>query len=128
MHVFLLLSDDASQPSHKSQKGHASHLQDIEEVDENTSSSGGVASILPPHGLTLERQFVEGGEYSVAIQWKPPRPLPEGVTGYCVYVNRDYNCDVKGGEQTSVLLTGIPRKQVRGGVGLCVSRDYICIM
>ena len=73
-----------------------------------------MGSVPPPSGITLERQFVEGGQYSVAIRWEGPSPLPEGVTGYCVYVNGEFNHDVRGGDQTSVLLTGIPRKQVRG--------------
>lgn len=96
----------------KSRAAQSGQLQDIEEVDEDTSS-GGVGSVPPPHGLTLERQFVEGGQYSVAIQWEKPHPLPEGVTGYNVYVNGEFNYDVTGSDQTGVLLTGIPRKQVR---------------
>ena len=105
-----------SQPARRSLKSHSPHLKDIEEVDENTNS-GATESIPPPHGLTLERQFVEGGQYSVAIKWELPHPLPADVTGYSVYVNGECNHDVSGREQTSVLLTGIPRKQVRG---MCV--------
>lgn len=61
----------------------------------------------------LERQYVDGGQYSVAIQWELPRPLPDEATGYCAYVNGEFNHEVSGAEQTSVLLTGIPRKQVK---------------
>ena len=113
-----LIEEDGSQHSRKHKTGHSSLLQDIEEVDEN-SSSGGIHSIPPPTSLVLEKQFVEGGLYTLAIQWVCPSPLPEGTTGYCVYVNGDHNCDVSGPEQNSLLLTGIPRKQVRGG---CMSR------
>ncbi len=113
--LFLSLffsEEDGSQPTRKSSnKGQGSLLQDIEEVDEDISS-GGVPSIPPPSGLTLEKQFVEGGLYTLSIQWVCPNPLPEATTGYCVYVNGDHNCEVSGPEQNSLLLTGIPRKQV----------------
>lgn len=92
-------------------KVQSAHLQDIEEVDE--PSSGGGSGIPPPSGLSLERQFVEGDQYSVAIKWEVPRPLSENVTGYNIYVNGEFNDDVEGSDQTSVLLT---RKQVRGGM------------
>ena len=96
----------------KPPKAQLAQLHDIEEVDEDASSGGG-RGIPPPRGLTLDRQFVEGDEYSVVIKWEPPSPLPEGVTGYNIYVNEEFNYDVVGTDQTSVLLTGIPRKQVR---------------
>lgn len=53
--------------------------------------------------------------YTIALQWEVPHPFPEGATGYSVYVNGESNCDVEGVTQTGVLLTGIPRKQVREG-------------
>lgn len=109
--VSSILDEDGSQPSRKSHKGHSSLLQDIEEVDEDISS-GGIQSIAPPTDLTLDKQFVEGGLYTLSIRWACPEPLPPGTTGYCVYVNGDHNCDVNGPEVTSLLLTGIPRKQV----------------
>ena len=99
----------------------SSELQDIQEVDEDASSRG-QGSIPPPHGLTLERQFVEDGQYSVAIQWKVPRSLPTKAMGYAVYVNGEFSYDVSGSDQTSVLLTGIPRKQVKYVLGVaCTS-------
>lgn len=76
-------------------------------------SSGGLASIPPPRGLVLEHQFVEGGKYTVSIQWESLQTLPEGMTGYSVYVNGDHNCNINDPEKTNVLLTGIARKQVR---------------
>lgn len=94
----------------------SAHLHDIEEVDEDPSSRGG-QGIAPPTGLTLDRQFVEGDQYSVAITWEVPHPLPEGTTGYNIYVNGELNYDVEGGDKTSVLLTGIPRKRVRSDLG-----------
>ncbi len=96
----------------KQSRGHSSLLQDIVEVDEDTSS-GGMGSIPPPRELMLDRQYVESDNYSVALRWERPHPLPEGVTGYCVYVNGEHNRDVIGADQTDVFLTGIPRKQVR---------------
>lgn len=99
----------ASQKAHRQE--HSSHLHDIEEVDEEISS-GGLSSIAPPRALTLERQFVEGGMYTVAIKWEVPHPLPEGTTGYCAYVNGERNYDVDDANETGVLLTGIPRKQL----------------
>ena len=110
--IFLIIELDGSQAPHKERQKHSTFLQDIEEVDEDTSS-GGVGYIPPPYGLTLDRQFVEGGLYSVAIKWEPPHPLPEGAVGYSVYVNGEHNSDVNSPEQNTVLLTGIPRKQVR---------------
>lgn len=86
-------------------------MHDIEEVDEDTSSSG-MGAIPPPQELSLERQFVEDNLYTVAIHWKAPRLLPEGATGYSVYVNSEFKCNVHGADQTSILLSGIPRKQV----------------
>ena len=92
-------------------------LHNIEEVDEDVSSSSG-RGIPPPVGLTLDRQFVEGDQYSVAIKWEQPRPLPADVTGYNVYVNGEFHEDVAGAENTSVLVTGIPRKKVKCGQDL----------
>ncbi len=67
---------------------------------------------------------MEGDQYSVAIKWEVPSPRPEGVTGYNIYVNGEFNSDVGGSDQTSVLLTGIPRKQVQG----CHARIvYVCV-
>jgi len=90
-------------------------LQNIKEVDEDVSSSSGHGGILPPVGLSLDRQFVEGDQYSVAIKWGKPHPLPADVIGYNVYVNGEFHEDVAGADNTSVLVTGIPRKQVRCG-------------
>ena len=101
--------------------GESGQLQNIEQMNEGTSR-GGQVTISPPQGLSVERQFVEGGQYSVAIQWKEPRSLLKGVTGYAVYVNGEFNYDVRGSDQTSVLLTGIPRKQVKGYLSL----EYLC--
>lgn len=89
-----------------------SNLQDIEEEDEEVSSGD---SILPPQNLELERQFVEGMDYSVVIQWEPPRPLPAETSGYNVYVNGEFKANVFGANEKNVILSGIPRHQVRGG-------------
>lgn len=106
--------EDSSHTPQKPPKHGEPNLHDIEELDEDVSSSSGMVSVLPPSSLTLERQFVESGLYSVALQWTPPHPLPAGATGYCVYVNGDYKCDVSGADQHGILLTGIQRQQVRG--------------
>ena len=45
----------------------SSELHDIQEVDEDASSRG-KGSMPPPHGLSLEWQFVEEEQYSVAMQ------------------------------------------------------------
>lgn len=103
--------EEGSHTPSRLSKRRGSLLHDIEEVDEDISS-GGAGSIPPPRALTLERQFVEGGMYTVALQWKVPHPLPEGATGYCVYVNGESSCEVEDVMQTGVLVTGIPRKQV----------------
>lgn len=113
---FFLPESDGGPQSHKLQKRRGSHLQDIEEVDEDLSSRG-IGSIPPPLNVMLERQFVDEGQYTVAIKWEMPHPLPEGVTGYCVYVNGELHYEISEPDRTSVLLTGIPRKQVSQGVG-----------
>ena len=98
-------------------KGHRrlSNLQDIEEEDEEVSSGD---TILPPQNLELERQFVEGTDYSVVIQWEPPRPLPAETSGYNVYVNGEFKASVHGADEKKVILSGIPRHQVGGPLNL----------
>ena len=88
--------------------------QDIIEEDEDTSGGG---SILPPQNLELERQFVDGGKYSVVAKWDLPDPLPPGATGFVVYVNGEFKARVEGARQTNVLLSEIPRHQVCAGGG-----------
>ncbi len=91
-----------------------SNLQDIAEEDEENSTG---SSIFPPQNVELERQFVEGSGYSVVIQWAPPEPLPPEATGYNVYVNGEFRMNVEGANQKNVMLSAIPRQQVRGGRG-----------
>ena len=98
-----------------------SNLQDIEEEDEAATSSSSLAveATPPPRHLQLERQFVDGDSYSVELSWQPPRPRPLQTTGYAVYVNGGLQCSVQGAEERGVLLTGVPRHQVREGRSCC---------
>ena len=115
MYVYWLsfLCTDADIPSHPPRKSLAcrrlSNLQDIEEEEADVSSGD---TILPPRNLELDRQFVEGTDYSVVIQWEPPQPLPPETSGYNVYVNGRFKMAVGGAGETNVMLSGIPRQQV----------------
>lgn len=86
-----------------------SQLQDITGEEEDISSG---ESLAPPQELELDRQFVEGDGYGVALTWLPPSPLPPSATGYNVYVNGELMSNVEGSDQTSVIISGVPRKQV----------------
>ena len=113
VHQLSFLCTDADIPSHPPRKSLAhrrlSNLQDIEKEEEDVSSGD---TILPPRNLELDRQFVEGTDYSVVIQWEPPQPLPPETSGYNVYVNGRFKMAVGGAGETNVMLSGIPRQQV----------------
>lgn len=85
-------------------------LQDITEEEEEASSGD---PLTPPRNLELDRQFVEGDGYGVALSWCPPSPLLPSITGYNVYVNGELMSHVEGADQNSVIISGVPRKQVK---------------
>ena len=68
--------------------------------------------LTPPREIELDRQFVEGDGYGVALSWRPPSPLPPSAKGYNVYVNGELMSNVEGVDQTSIIISGVPRKQV----------------
>lgn len=119
----VFLADDdaplraAVAPAKPNRRRQSSQLQDIteeeEEVSSSTASSGHEQPLLPPLNLELDRQFVEGDGYGVALTWSPPSPIPPHATGYNVYVNGELMSVVQGVEQSSVIISGVPRKQVR---------------
>ena len=96
-------------PPPKPTRRRLSQLQDITEEEEVSSGE----PLTPPRHLELERQFVEGDGYGVALSWQPPSPLPPSVTGYNVYVNGELMSQVEGADQNSVIISGVPRKQVK---------------
>ena len=124
MHLSSPTDDDALPtaaavaPSKPDRRRQSSQLQDITEEEEEVSSSTGSTGgheqpLLPPLNLELDRQFVEGDGYGVALTWSPPSPVPPHATGYNVYVNGELMSVVQGVEQSSVIISGVPRKQVR---------------
>ena len=83
IYCLSFLCTDADIPSHPPRKGLArrhrlSNLQDGEEEEDVSSGD----TILPPRNLELDRQFVEGTDYSAVIRWEPPQPLPPETSGY----------------------------------------------
>ena len=103
--------EDASTaaPQKPARRHRLSELKDITEEEEVSSGE----PLAPPRNLELDRQFVEGDGYGIALSWSPPSPLPLHATGYNVYVNGELMSSVEGIEQTSVIVSGVPRKQVR---------------
>ena len=116
----VFLTDDdalptaAVTPVKPDRRQRSSQLQDITEEEEEVSSgsSSREQPLPPPLNLELDRQFVEGDGYGVALTWTPPSPLPPHATGYNVYVNGELMSVVQGVEQSSVIISGVPRKQV----------------
>lgn len=112
----FLLDDDApvvsQAPAKPGRRRPSSQLQDIAEEEEISSNSERL-SLARPQNVELERQFVEGDGYGVALTWTPPSPLPPSAKGYNVYVNGELMSFVEGVEQNSVIISGVPRKQVR---------------
>ena len=96
-------------PPPKPTRRRLSQLQDITEEEEVSSGE----PLPPPRHLELERQFVKGDGYGVALSWQPPSPLPPSATGYNVYVNGELMSQVEGADQNSVIISGVPRKQVK---------------
>lgn len=60
----------------------------------------------------MDRQMVDDMGYSIAMHWDKPHPLPAQVTGYAVYINGNLAESVNRADHTSLLLKGVPRKQV----------------
>jgi hypothetical protein len=116
--VFLIDEDALPTAAGKpDRRQRPSPLQDITEEEEEVSSSAGSSGgreqpLLPPLNLELDRQFVEGDGYGVALTWTPPSPVPPHATGYNVYVNGELMSVVEGVDQSSVIISGVPRKQV----------------
>ena len=109
--MYTFSSDENSpQPPRKSMRRRLSNLQDITEEDEEVSSGD---SHPPPSGLEMDQQLVDEQGYSIAMHWNRPHPLPAHITGYNVYINGSLSESVSGADQTSLLLKGVPRKQVR---------------
>ena len=116
LHLSSFLTDDDAQvvsqvPPAKPGRRRPSQLQDIAE-EEEISSNSERPSLPRPQNVELERQFVEGEGYGVALTWTPPSPLPPRAKGYNVYVNGELMSFVEGVEQNSVIISGVPRKQV----------------
>lgn len=97
-------------PQKPSRQRRHSQLRDITEEEEEDVSSG--EPLAPPRDLELDRQFVEGDGYGVALTWLPPSPIPPSATGYNIYVNGELMSNVLGADQTNVIISGVPRKQV----------------
>lgn len=115
----FLIDDDALPtaavaPAKPDRRRRSSQLQDITEEEEEISSGSGSSEqpLLPPLNLELDRQFVEGDGYGVALTWTPPSPFPPHAIGYNVYVNGELMSVVEGVEKSSVIISGVPRKQV----------------
>lgn len=62
--------------------------------------------------MELTRQFVENNAYCLAIHWEPPKPLPQDISGYNVYVNSKLDSTIEPTAETFVLLSDIPRNEV----------------
>ena len=68
----------------------------------------------------MEKQFVDGGDTSVALRWDSPLPRPLQVTGYNVYLNGTHKMFVSGSDERTALVSGVPMTQVRVCVGVCM--------
>ena len=111
-------------PAKPGRRQRSSQLQDITEEEEVSSSSD--QPLPPPQNLELDRQFVEGDGYGVALTWAPPSPIPPHATGYNIYVNGELMSCVEGAEQSSVIISGVPRKQVSSNI--LTTSVYVFIM
>ena len=78
----------------------------------HTHNITSLSVIPPPINLELTRQFVENNAYCLAIHWEPPKPLPQDITSYNVYVNGELDSTIESTAETFVLLSDIPRNEV----------------